>query len=695
NLAWLNQYYYKHTGRNGLRGQSFSRWAGWGDHRHPIHFSGDADTGWAMLAFEVPFTSTAGNIGCFFWSHDIGGHMGMRNPESYTRWVQFGATSAALRSHSTRMPDQDRRPWKYPNWAEDSMRIAFHLRSEIFPYIYSSVRQSHMETIPLNRPMYIMHPENEKAYRNPQQYYFGDHMLAAPIVSPGVGKNRVGTQVVWLPPTGDTWYNWFTGEKFSDGEYIVAADIDEFPLYVRGGVPIPIQPYTQRMATEPLDELILRCYPNNGPETGEFILHEDDGVSMGYKKGEFAETKLTCERQNDSTVIKIGPAQGTYNSQLKERSYIIELPCTMKAESAEIDGKPVEAKYDEREHVNRVRIPATPVAEGVEVKVRVEPEDPAILKAKAESRRIKGVVEDAAEGETLRDVIERLHKKGAEKKILDTLLAVGGTALYRKDESLYLYKSEKSVYFHAAPGLMDGDTFKFLIEDRYGDKDTVVLSEDRKASEIPIAVAASNLPRMPETPGFGVRANRVAIVEFSIKGNPFTFEEITDSKKSWLRKWSVAGPFDFDRGTNISQQIYGPETGEILPSAVYQGYRGQNVAWRKAKPYENNVIDLQKHYYIEQDNTLAYAVTYLHSEQRQEVTFRVNSDDGAELWLNGEKLLSKSKPRSINQETDSVTGTLKPGANEVLLKVCQYNYDWGFKVSVETNYPIEESFKKK
>ncbi|MFH1538290.1 MAG: TIM-barrel domain-containing protein, partial [bacterium] len=46
NLAWLNQYYYKHTGRNGLRGQSFSRWAGWGDHRHPIHFSGDADTGW-------------------------------------------------------------------------------------------------------------------------------------------------------------------------------------------------------------------------------------------------------------------------------------------------------------------------------------------------------------------------------------------------------------------------------------------------------------------------------------------------------------------------------------------------------------------------------------------------------------------------------------------------------------------------
>ena len=93
---------------------------------------------WPMLAFEVPFTSTAGNVGCFFWSHDIGGHMGGRNEESYTRWCQFGAMSAALRSHSTRNAEMDRRPWAYPNWAEDSMRVSFHLRSELFPYIYTS-----------------------------------------------------------------------------------------------------------------------------------------------------------------------------------------------------------------------------------------------------------------------------------------------------------------------------------------------------------------------------------------------------------------------------------------------------------------------------------------------------------------------------------------------------------------------------
>jgi len=139
--------------------------------------------------------------------------MGGRNEESYTRWVQFGALTAALRSHSTRSPEMDRRPWKYSQQAEDSMRIAFHLRSELFPYIYSSVWESCTESVPLTRPMYIEYPAKEEAYRNPQQYFFGDNLLVAPITSPGEGTNEVAHQTVWWPP-GD-WYDWFTGERFT------------------------------------------------------------------------------------------------------------------------------------------------------------------------------------------------------------------------------------------------------------------------------------------------------------------------------------------------------------------------------------------------------------------------------------------------------------------------------------------------
>lgn len=37
-LPWLNKIYYDYSARNNLRGAGFSRWAGWGDHRHPIQF---------------------------------------------------------------------------------------------------------------------------------------------------------------------------------------------------------------------------------------------------------------------------------------------------------------------------------------------------------------------------------------------------------------------------------------------------------------------------------------------------------------------------------------------------------------------------------------------------------------------------------------------------------------------------------
>jgi alpha-glucosidase (family GH31 glycosyl hydrolase) len=324
NLWWLNDYYYQHTSSNSLRGASFSRWAGWGDHRHPIHFSGDASTNWETLRFEVPFTSTAGNVGCFFWSHDIGGHMGGRNEESYVRWCQFGALSAALRSHSTRDANMDRRPWKYPKWAEDSMRKSFHLRSELFPYIYSSAAQSCRESVPLTRPMYIDYPNEEEAYHNPQQFMLGDHLLVAPITSPGQGERRTATQVVWFPP-GDDWYDFFSGARYEGGtEQVVSCDIDSFPLFVRGGTAIPMQPYTPRMANDLLKSLIVRVYPGRDGTTRSTALYEDDGFSNAYRDGACAKTEILYARRGQHQEIEIKPTHGKFAGEPTTREQFVQ-----------------------------------------------------------------------------------------------------------------------------------------------------------------------------------------------------------------------------------------------------------------------------------------------------------------------------------------------------------------------------------
>lgn len=95
-LAWINKLYYDRSKRDGLRGVSYSRWAGWGDHRYPIQFSATRSPTGTCWPFEVELTATSGNAGCYYWAHDIGGFYGGSGPEYpelYARWTQFGAMS--------------------------------------------------------------------------------------------------------------------------------------------------------------------------------------------------------------------------------------------------------------------------------------------------------------------------------------------------------------------------------------------------------------------------------------------------------------------------------------------------------------------------------------------------------------------------------------------------------------------------
>lgn len=433
NIPWLNEQYFRYTSKDEKRGVSFSRWGGLGDHRHPIHFSGDASTDFAMLAFEVPFTATSGNSGLFFWTHDIGGHTGARNEESYARWCQFGALSAALRSHSTRDVELDRRPWTYADWASASMQKSFALRSRLFPYIYSSVWQSSHDSVPLLRPMYFDAPDDDVAYRQPQEYWFGDNLLVAPIAEAGTGPLRLGRQAVWFPK--GTFYDFATGERF-DGpsEHLVARTIDEVPLFARAGVPIAMQAFTHRMATTPTSELTVRCYPGEDGSTGTSELHEDDGTSTAYTKGELATTPLTCSRHGDDITVTIAPTKGTYQGQLATRSYVIEIPATQAATSATVDGASKPSTYAANEAINRVKVDARAITQATSVTLHAPLMDPTELRRRAFAARV-GI--DAATGGTLEAMLAVAWSKASGDAEKMGVLAAAGSGVFPKNENLY------------------------------------------------------------------------------------------------------------------------------------------------------------------------------------------------------------------------------------------------------------------
>jgi alpha-glucosidase (family GH31 glycosyl hydrolase) len=453
NLAWLNYYNYQDTSQGGMRGVSFSRWAGWGSQRYPISFSGDASTAFKMLEFEVPFTSTSGNVGCFFWSHDIGGHTHGRNEESYARWCQFGALSAALRSHSTRAEDMDRRPWKYPSWAEESMQVSFQLRSKLFPYIYSAVQQACADSVPFIRPMYLDYPTTETAYHQPQQFMFGDNLLVAPITEPGIGTNRLGRQSLWFPP--GTWFNYFTNERFggdhSGGEQqaLVAADIDEFPLYFRGGVPVPMRSFTQRMATDPLTELLVRCYPGADGQSASSTLYEDDGLTTAYRSGDSARTKLTYSRAGQQMTVTIAPTDGSYNGQVEQRSCVLEFPALKPASRAMIDGVAVPADYVAKQSMVRVKVPARSIRKGCTVAIfatEVAPEK-FTLAAFADRASLDSVPNDPS----LLDLLPKalLHSRNEQRNA--AICAAAGIGVFPRNLNVYGWPDQTTEQTFTSP----------------------------------------------------------------------------------------------------------------------------------------------------------------------------------------------------------------------------------------------------
>ena len=345
-VPWLNELYYNNARKNNLRGQGFARWGGWGDHRHPIQFSGDAVGNWDMLRFEVDLTTTSGNMGCFFWAHDIGGFYDGLDKELYTRWTQFGLLNSSLRIHSVVGKDMDRRPWLWGEREEKAMRAVYHLRSQLMPYIYSSVRQCHTDMLPLNRGLYIEAPDDENSYTHPGEFFFGDLILGAPVTEAGEGEDFTVEKNVYFP-SGSRWYSLFTGKSYDGGTtQTVSTPPEESPVFVKGGWPLPMQPYTERMASTPLTKLIARCYPAQEEDDNSYTLYEDDGQSMDYTGGRFATTVLRYNLHKGITTVTIEPAKGEYEGQPARRAYRIELPGIAAGARVKVNGHKTKAVFD-------------------------------------------------------------------------------------------------------------------------------------------------------------------------------------------------------------------------------------------------------------------------------------------------------------------------------------------------------------
>jgi hypothetical protein len=338
-LPWINHLHFRDSTRRGRRGMLYSRWGGLGNHRYPIGFSGDTYVTWEALQFQPYFTATASNVAYGWWSHDIGGHMGgATEPELYARWVQFGALSPCLRLHGTKDPRTERRPWKYPDAAYQAAKAAFHWRYQLVPYMYTMARVASDTGVSLCRPMYYEYPEEDAAYAARYQYFFGDQMIAAPIVHPADPETGMAAADVWIPE--GTWIDYTTKETFSGPRWVrLAGDLNRIPMLMKAGAILPLAPPGRVRTTNaiPKDRLIVSVFPG---ADASFRLYEDDGATPAYQDDQYEWTGITTHMEDEDTwLVKIAPAEGGCDALPERRGYEIRLEGSRRPQRVTINGE--------------------------------------------------------------------------------------------------------------------------------------------------------------------------------------------------------------------------------------------------------------------------------------------------------------------------------------------------------------------
>lgn len=366
NTWWINYAFFSDMEqRRETRPMLYHRWGGLGNHRYQVGFSGDAVISWKSLDFQPYFNSTASNVLYGYWSHDLGGHIGSQiDPEMYTRWLQFGALSPIMRTHSQKGAELNKEPWVFSKEYCDIIRETIRQRYVMAPYIYTMARKGYDDGISLCRPMYYDYPENKEAYEFANEYMFGDDVMVAPVTAPA--KDGYAQVRVWLPE--GEWYEWHTGALLQGNRVVERSfAIDEYPIYVKAGAILPLYLENVMNLNGNDEEIAVTVFPG-GNGTSVFSLYEDNGNDKNYAS-EYAVTKLTTTRSGNEQTVVIGKREGSYKEMPLARAFKVKVLSSLIPLSVTVNGNPTEYTYSAEDFALLVDLPELPCNQEKVIKI--------------------------------------------------------------------------------------------------------------------------------------------------------------------------------------------------------------------------------------------------------------------------------------------------------------------------------------
>jgi alpha-D-xyloside xylohydrolase len=247
-------------------------------------WSGDTLTNFDSFRRQIPAGLNYSMTGLPYWTTDIGGFVGgdTSDPafrELFVRWFEYGTFCPIFRAHGARANNQNEL-WSFGAEAQKTLTLYDRLRYRLMPYIYTLGAKTTFDGYTPMRALAFDFLSDSKAIDIKDEFMFGPALLVAPVTEEGATSREV------YLPKGTDWYDFWTGKRIVGGQTIRReAPLDVLPLYVRAGSILPIGPEEEYTGEYPAAPMELRVYPG---ADGDAKLYNDDGLTYGYEKGQYA-----------------------------------------------------------------------------------------------------------------------------------------------------------------------------------------------------------------------------------------------------------------------------------------------------------------------------------------------------------------------------------------------------------------------
>jgi len=240
---------------------------------------------------------------------DIGGFWENCTGELLVRFAQMGVLLPFCRNHNA-LHDREQEPWSFGEPFESAYRTAIEQRYRLLPYLYTLFQEATITGEPIIRPLYYHYPQDEHVYATDvaeTEFLVGQQLLTAPVYIEGALMREV------YLPEGE-WMSYWDGQAYTGGWHTVSAALDRWPLFVRAQSILPLGPAMQHVGQHTTDPLTLNCYMSDSGEAS-YTLYEDDGASLAYRNGAFAQTMITCTVNETQVKVSIEEHYDSYHPQ--------------------------------------------------------------------------------------------------------------------------------------------------------------------------------------------------------------------------------------------------------------------------------------------------------------------------------------------------------------------------------------------